>query len=318
MTSLSELTDFYYKDLFPILKNLDEQRKHLRYRLIVIGVIYTLVSVLIFSSLFSYINGDGFVFFIIIYVAIASFIYKFLTKDYVKEFKSKIIQPLIYAVDRNLHYSSELHLSERTFNNSLLFSSPDRISGNDYVRGLVNGIKLEFSDIHAEKKHRDSKGRSHWKTIFQGLFIVAEFNKNFIGTTVILPDVAQSTFGDLIGNFLQSLNFTRKDLVKMDDPEFEKEFVVYASDQIEARYILSHSLMKKLLTYVKKTKEKVYISFVGKDIHMAIDYKKDMFEPSVFKSLLEYKTAMEYVATLHLAIGIVEELKLNQKIWSKK
>jgi hypothetical protein len=43
-----------------------------------------------------------------------------------------------------------------------------------------------------------------------------------------------------------------------------------------------------------------------------------MFEPSVFSSLLEYKTAMEYVDTLHLVTGIIGELKLNEKIWSKK
>jgi len=51
---------------------------------------------------------------------------------------------------------------------------------------------------------------------------------------------------------------------------------------------------------------------------MAIEYNKDLFEPSIFRSLLEYKIAMEYVKTLHLAIGIIEELKLNQKLWSNK
>ena len=51
---------------------------------------------------------------------------------------------------------------------------------------------------------------------------------------------------------------------------------------------------------------------------MAIEYNKDLFEPSIFRSLLNYKIAMEYVSTLHLAIGIVEELKLNQKLWSKR
>ncbi len=50
---------------------------------------------------------------------------------------------------------------------------------------------------------------------------------------------------------------------------------------------------------------------------MAIEYNDDMFEPSLFRSLLNYKIAMEYVATLHLATGVVEELKLNQKLWSK-
>jgi len=103
----------------------------------------------------------------------------------------------------------------------------------------------------------------------------------------------------------------------MDDPKFEKEFVVYGTDQIEARYILSHSLMEKLLLFKKKTKHPVSISFVRNHIHLAIEYNKDLFEPSIFHSLLKYKIAMEYVGTLHLAIGIVEELKLNQKLWSK-
>ena len=51
---------------------------------------------------------------------------------------------------------------------------------------------------------------------------------------------------------------------------------------------------------------------------MAIEYNKDLFEPSVFHSLLEYKIAMEYIQTLHLALVIVQELQLNQKLWSKQ
>jgi hypothetical protein len=54
--------------------------------------------------------------------------------------------------------------------------------------------------------------------------------------------------------WLQSNNFSRDELVKMDDNNFEKEFVVYSSDQIEARYILSHLLMKKLLIFKDKSK----------------------------------------------------------------
>jgi len=104
----------------------------------------------------------------------------------------------------------------------------------------------------------------------------------------------------------------------MDDNNFEREFVVYSSDQIEARYILSHSLMKKLLEFKNKSEHPVYISFIGNHIHMAVYYDKDLFEPSIFRSLLEYKIAMEYVKTLHLAISIVDELKLNQKLWSKQ
>ncbi len=320
MKTTSELTDFYYKTLYPTLQELEKDRKHLRHRIIVVGVLFSLFALFIVFLLSSFISQspDILIFIGVGYIGIGTVIYKFLIKDYTHEFKQNIISPLINAIDAKLRYSSNNHLSEHLFKRSNLFSSPDRMNGNDYVRGNIDGTKIEFSDLHAEKRHRNSKGKDNWSTIFKGLFIVAEFNKNFSGKTVVLPDTAQSTFGNLIGGWLQSKNLSRDELVKMDDNNFEKEFVVYSTDQIEARYILSHSLMKKLLLFKNKSKHPVYISFIGKHIHMAIYYDKDLFEPSIFHSLLDYKIAMEYVKTLHLAIGIVDELKLNQKLWSKR
>jgi Protein of unknown function (DUF3137). len=104
----------------------------------------------------------------------------------------------------------------------------------------------------------------------------------------------------------------------MDDPAFEKEFVVYASDQIEARYILSHTLMEKILQLRNKSGHNVYLSFKENRLYIAIYYGKDLFEPTLFSSLLDYKVAMEYIKTLSMTLGLVEELKLNQKLWSKR
>jgi len=313
MKGISELTNFYYKNLFPTLEKLENDRKALRKKIIIIGVVYTIFTIFIVSILKSYYN-----FIIFAYIALGAIIYKFMVKDYTHEFKQNIIKPLVNAIDNNLLYTHKKYVSEHLFNYSDLFSTPDRINGNDFVKGKINDINIQFSDIHAQKRYRNSKGRESWSTIFQGLFIVAEFNKNFTAQTVVLPDSAQSSFGNIIGNWLQSKNITRDELVKMDDPEFEKEFVVYSTNQIEARYILSHSLMKRLLMFKRKSTHPLHISFIGSNIHLAIESNKDMFEPSIFSSLLDYKVAMEYVKTLHLTIGIVEELKLNQKIWSKR
>ena len=318
MKNLSELTDFYYKTLYPTLQELEKERKELKSRIIKIAIFFTIIVFVIAFSLFEYFSFDIFIFMGVGYIALGGFIYKFLIKDYTVEFKEKVIKPLIKEIDSNLNYAPLLHVPQAIFGSSRLFTQDiDRYSGNDLVKGKIDGINIQFSDIHAEKEHRDSKGNRHWSTIFQGLFIVSEFNKRFHGKTVILPDTAQSFFGDLIGNWLQSNNFSRNELVKMDNVEFEKKFVVYSTDQIEARYILTHTLMEKLLLFLKKSQHPLSISFAGTSIHMAIEYNKDLFEPSIFRSLLEYKIAMEYVKTLHLAIGIVEELKLNQKLWSK-
>ncbi len=319
MKSASELSDFYYKKLFPSLEILEKDRRQLKHRIINIGIIYTVVFIMIGLTLFSA-TGDAniIIFGIFLYFVGGGAIYKYLIKDYTKEFKNKIIAPLISAFDENLDYFPDAHVNEQYFTRSKIFTSkPDRVKGNDFVKGTVNGIKIQFSDFHAQKKHKDNKGNTSWSTIFQGLFIVSEFNKNFKGDTIVLPDTAQSTFGNLVGNFLQSYNMNRKELVKMDDTAFEKEFVVYSSDQIEARYILSPLLMSKLLSFKNESKHPLSVSFRGGNIFLAIAYNKDLFEPSIFHSLLKYKIAMEYVQTLHLAIGIVEELKLNQKLWSK-
>lgn len=320
MKSTSELTDFYYNELYPHLKELEKERKALRSQLLMTFSVIAFIAlvILFFMSNHFHTFEDTHIFVIVIAVVVGGFIYKWMVKDYTFGFKEKVIRPLISAIDDNLNYLPNSHLPQQLFERSKLFTKGiDRFNGNDLVKGNILDVALSFSDIHAEYETRDSKGRSSWHTIFQGLFIVADFNKHLKGSTVILPDSAESTFGSLIGGWLQKNNMSRNELVKMDDPEFEKAFVVYGSNQIEARYILTHAMMKRLLDYKKRTKQDIYISFVGSKIHLGIYYNKDLFEPTVFTSLLDYKQAMEYTQTLQLSIGIVEELKLNEKLWSK-
>jgi len=318
MKSISELTDFYYNELYPELEILEDQRKKIKKRLLTFSVLYSVGVVLIGWLLYKAFSFQIVIFFAVITLAGASWIYTYLTRDYTFAFKNKIIAALIHEIDKSLHYDPKAHLSTALFTNSKLFATrPDKITGNDYVKGTIDGIPIEFSDIHAEKRQKDAKGNDIWETLFLGLFIVSEFPKNFHGQTVVLPDSAQKILGNLIGGWFQKNNSTYGELVKMDNVEFEKEFVVYSTDQIEARYILTPAMMQKLLNFKKKTKHPIYVSFIGGKIYLAIEYNSDMFEASVFHSLLEYKIAKEYIETLHLAVGIVEELTLNQKLWSK-
>jgi hypothetical protein len=244
--------------------------------------------------------------------------YKWLTHGYVKKFKSGIIENIVRFIDANLRYERESHISSVDFVKSKIFNhEPDRHRGDDYVSGLVGKTKIEFSEIHSEYETRDSKGRSQWHTIFKGLFFIGDFNKHFKGVTVVLPDTAERLFGGF-GNWLQKMNASRGQLIKLEDPEFEKEFVVYGDDQVEARYILSTSLMKRIVEFKKKTGRKVFLSFVGSKIYVAISFSRDLFEPRVFKSLIDFAQVIEYYQDLELVIGIVEDLNLNLRIWTKE
>jgi hypothetical protein len=319
MKTQAQLTDFYYKKLYPELEILEKRRKQLLSQLFTLGLIY---SIIIFLSIFLmykiFFNTNIIILGGFVYLFGGGLLYKYLIKDYTAAFKHNIIAPLITALDKNLNYSMSSHISKYLFTSSKIFTTyPDKFEGNDYIEGKIDDVKIEFSDILAQKKHQNSKGKTHYETLFQGPFIVADFHKHFKGATIVVPDTAQKTFGNLIGQWLQSYNNSHGQLVKMDDVDFEKKFVVYSSDQIEARYILSNTLMQRLLNFQKRSQYPISLSFVEGKMFLAIHYNKDLFEPSIFHSLLKYKIAIEYVATLHLAISIVEELKLNQKLWSK-
>ncbi len=321
MKSLSDLTDFYYQELYPSLTELEKTRTHIVSKLKWyggMGVIILLLMAIYMGKNFGLFN-PFFITILIAFVAIAGIVYRFMVQGYIKDFKSKIITPLIIAIDPNLLYNPDFMISQHLFERSKLFNhTVDRYTGNDYVKGTINNVPLEFSDIHVEYQTKNSKGRTQWHTLFRGLFLVAEFNKYFKNRTIILPDFAEKTFGNLIGGWLQSKNMSRDTVVQLDDPEFERHFVVYGNNPIEARYILSHSMMKRILDFQKKLSHPLFISFVHNHIHIGIGTKKDLFEATIFTSLLDFKQAMEYINTLRYTIGIVEELKLNEKLWSKE
>ena len=149
------------------------------------------------------------------------------------------------------------------------------------------------------------------------IVFVADFNKHFKTHTLVLPDTAEKLFGK-IGQNLQSMSFTRGELIKLEDPEFEKEFCVYGDDQIEARYILSPALMQRIVEFKRKWNTKVYLSFKDSKVYIAIKLNKNLFVTRLFKSIVDYAFIEENVRFLVLLIGIVEDLNLNTRIWTKQ
>ena len=238
-------------------------------------------------------------------------------KAFHQAFKQNLIRAIIQFIDPSLNYDHTRCVSQSTFEYSNIYQDYiNRYNGDDCVWGNIGQTSIEFSEICARKVEGSGKERKE-VTIFKGLFFIAEFNKNFNGETYVLTDFAQSLFGSF-GQRLQSMDFTRPALVKLEDPEFEKAFVVHSSDQVEARYILSTSFMERMLQLKKKMGTRVQCSFKSSKIYMAIPMNKGFLAPPVFGSMLNLKNIEEYFSDLKLLIEMVEDLNLNTRIWSKQ
>ena len=324
MKSEIDLKCFYDSALSDSLKDLEEKREKIATKLIVFWAV--LGFIFIFSLLASIVMLNPiiaivlFIFLLIVGIIIHMIFFNRGIKSFTSEFKVRIVGEVVKFVDKNLVYAPEDGISQQAYMDSQIFlTHPDRYKCEDYVSGKIGETQIEFSEVHSEYKTEstDSKGNHHteWHTIFRGLFFIADFNKNFQGTTVVLPDLAEKTFG-FLGKIFQSWNLLRKgQLIKLEDPEFERLFVVYGDNQITARYILTPGLMQRLVEFRKNVNNTIFLSFKDSKVYLAISINRNLFEPRIFRSNDDFSLIKDYFDNLELVALIIEELDLNTRIW---
>jgi hypothetical protein len=171
-------------------------------------------------------------------------------------------------------------------------------------------MPVEFSQVHSE--YYTKRGKHHsWVTIFKGLFFVADCLKNFSSQTIVLPDVAQNLLGKL-GQALQSFSAPLGRLVKFDDAEFEKYFVVYSEDENQARDILSPALMSRIVEFRKKNRSSwVRLSFAGSQVFVALSREQNFCDPSLFGPIIDFAKIDQYLEYIAFAAEVVDQVNRN-------
>lgn len=241
-------------------------------------------------------------------------------KIYRNRFKDEVVREIVKAIDPDWQYFPDQCITSSEYHQSDLFrQSVDRYRGDDLISGKIEKTDFRCSELHTEYKtvttDKDGKRKETWHTIFKGLLFHADFNKEIKAKTYIEPDTAER----LLGKFGQSLQVSSKGkLVKLENLEFEKIFAVYATDQTEARYILTPTIMEALVNIYKMYKRKMYLSFIGSRVYVAISFNKNLFEPKVFASGVKYKDVEFMYNLFDINKTIIHNLNLNTRIWTKE
>ncbi|MFR9166213.1 MAG: DUF3137 domain-containing protein [Dysgonomonas sp.] len=264
---------------------------------------------------------------VVVIIALIIFYYFYVStakRELNDRFSKDIAPTIISEFFPEASYEGASHIHPSHYWQSQLFKhSVDSYDGKNLFNGTFGQTQIRFSQLHTQYKTetRDKNGNTHttWHTIFDGVFLVADCNKNFDGKTFVLPDSAEKAFGR-IGKFIQEKvgSMGKGELVYMENPLFEKQFVVYASDPVEARYLLTPSMQQHYVDLWKHIeKEKLYISYIGGKIYMAISGNFNFFDTKTSMSFTE-TNALEYYAKdlLHI-LSVIEIMNLNVRIWGK-
>jgi hypothetical protein len=233
-------------------------------------------------------------------------------------FNENIISHYIRSILPGAQYEPGKYHPMQVYYESLLFMiDVDRCNGANYVRGMFDKTNVSFSYMHTEYKeiiHTKNGTRTTWHTIFKGIFMCADSNKKFSGKTIILPDTAEKYLGGF-GKWLQKKSDNAVgEMVYMENVKFEKEFVVYSTDPVEARYLITPKIQERICDLKKLLKKDLRLSFVNNTVYMAIS-RDDIFQLDTSLSFTDNNTLKYYMNDIVELLTLIHLLDLNIRIW---
>lgn len=322
MEKWSDFEMFYEEELRLSLMTLERQRKKilLRYFYVVGSFVFLISWGLIPFSL-----SQGFLsylFFGSILNACASFFVLLFTINtrtkYRDDYKKEVVSRVVALIDPEWHYSPNMKIYILDYLKSEIFQQRyDWYDGDDLVWGKIGSTNFQCSEFQTKGKF-STAGRvvtERWQNIFKGLFFHADFNKSFSGKTFVSSEMTEKLHGQW-GRQLRS-HFKETKIAKLENKEFEKQFVVYTTDQIEARYILTPTIMEAFVRINKEYDYPMHFSFVGSKVYCAIFFLGKLFEPRIWRSGVNLQDVKFMYHLFHLNTTIIKELDLNTRIWTR-
>lgn len=307
MITEEELESFYLNELEPVIKPMEIYRlKQLRRLRIflwlaalsllpIILVSYSRIPLLIVASILPMVTFIGLFFRKLDETGRA-------LRD---RFKYRVIMKIMKHLYDESEYIANQRIAKSVLHKSMLF--PKYISlvkGEDFMRFKIGKSLMMFCETTVFTGQNQQ--------VFKGIFMSSSFNKNFNSKTFVI-DKKTSGFllkikRALLGNLYN---------VDVENSEFENHFYIISNNQVEARYILSTSLMQRILDYKKKINRPISLSFSENRMYCAIPKFVDLFEPPIFTPI-DFDCIKKNYEPIKIYTDIVNDLNLNLRIWSKQ
>lgn len=287
--------------VMPILSEFEKERKQRLTWAIIGAIVFVILGLGVFFCINSRESGK---------LAAALFgaafgVWAWIKKSFEHKVKRLIMPTLMHAVP-GFYWQETPPVTAKDISDCMIFPFANvSKTFDDCFLGEYRKVKVAMSEC----QYSVNSGNNS-RTVFQGIVIRFSMNKNFEGTTIIRPK--KSCCSD---NY-KDLKKAKLSEVKLEDPEFAKKYVVYSTDQVEARYLITTSFMERFKMIENAfASEFAYCSFKGKSIYIAPHTGTDLFN---LCSLVKPIGNSEQFETLFYEFASILELvdyfKLDKKL----
>jgi hypothetical protein len=237
--------------------------------------------------------------------------------EFQSHYKLHILRRIVESLYPGTSFNSEKHISSTDFNQSCLFSTGyTTFKGEDLISGMLGTTAFEMSELKITQRtstYRNGQNRTSNTTIFQGLFVVLDFKSSTYGETYIFQDISEKFFGGL-GKYLQKTlgSFIQKgSMIYFENhPDFEKDFVVYSTEEEESRRLLTPGLIRTIAELKYKWGITPSLSFIRDKAYIALNKPKDLFKVKFNLDLVEKQNDIiqSIIEEVALCMNLITEI----------
>jgi len=292
----------YYDFLVPVLKCYEKQRKKALFWAIFWTIVLNIAGILYFYFICKYhIEGRHVADPGIYLIGFGVMSYWMAKKSFENKIKSRIMEH-VCACFGNFTWCKSYSLYEaQNFVKAGLFRDFTTYEVDDAFFGTYKGVDIDIAE--AEFVVGSGKNRS---TVFQGLLIKLKMNKNFKGHTLLMEDKL------LHKSPLPTLRHT-----ELEDVAFEKRYDVFTDDEVEARYILTPTLMERLAQIKMAFHCKaIRCAFLEGQLYIAMETSlmQDLFSlGSLTRPVADTKQFTRLCRQFVSVLALIDHLKLDKK-----
>jgi hypothetical protein len=127
---------------------------------------------------------------------------------------------------------------------------------------------------------------------------------------MIRPNLAERIAGHT-GKLMQNKTHNGLPVIRLDSPDFEKRFIVYGEDTVEAHYLLNHTVMERISELEKSHRISLFITFTPGALYIYSEL--DWLEPHIVwqkeavRSFDAVKQDFELIFTLIKTVHAIEK-----------
>lgn len=331
----------YEKEITPYIEKYEKERIKEICKLIILPTIIILILALYqFNTVLVIAIYGGF------------FIFRYFKNKYFcgnKKFKSLVKKDLLPKILESLEgiswCSGKETISDETIRKSQLFGSYNIRENDDAFTGEYKGVTFKVSETNLS--YESGSGDDHTvSNVFKGIIILIDSNKEIKAHTKIQPKMDKKTeiictlllvflWGSLLYYAISSESYfisciflfsgtisiislfshTNKEM-NLEDPDFNKKYIVTTEDQVEGRYLITTGFMDRFknLQTAFGTKN-IKCAFFDNKVMFALHTNKDFFELSggLFHSLKHPKRVKSFYEETTAIYDIIDYFKLDEK-----